>query len=73
MATPCPGSEGCQCPYCFGLTEYMHALTGADYGLPVTYRPFKPAPAPEPVVVQLRPRETAPQPWVPRPARKMAA
>jgi hypothetical protein len=56
MATPCPGSAGCQCPYCFGMREYMHALTGADYGLPVTYVPFR---EPEPVLeapVELRPR-----------------
>lgn len=71
-ATPCPGRAGCRCPYCHGLREYMDALTGTDYGLPVTYVPWTPAPVVEPTVVQFRPRETAPQPWVPRPARRAA-
>jgi hypothetical protein len=73
-ATPCPGHSGCRCPYCTGLREYMAALTGADYGLPVTYIPIVPS-QPEPALeapVQLRPRVIR-QPWDVRPARSRAA
>jgi hypothetical protein len=70
-ATPCPGSPGCRCAYCYGLREHMQALTGRDYGLPATFIPWRAES--EPTVVQFRPRETAPQPWIPRPARRSAA
>ena len=26
--------QGCRCRECFGLAEFMHRLTGKDYGLP---------------------------------------
>ena len=26
--------QGCRCPACYGLAEYMLAVTGRDYGLP---------------------------------------
>lgn len=73
-ATPCPGSTGCKCPYCYGLREHMEALTGKTYGLPVTYEPWTAAPPPEPEpVVDIRPRPHVRQPWEARPARKRAA
>lgn len=25
---------GCRCPHCWGLAEYLTALTGRDHGLP---------------------------------------
>lgn len=69
-ATPCPGHPGCRCPYCHGLREHMHALTGNDYGLPVTFQPWHDEPVLEPPV-QLRPR-TVRQPWDVRPSRRAA-
>jgi hypothetical protein len=27
-------SSGCKCAQCYGLAEFMQALTGKDYGLP---------------------------------------
>lgn len=70
-ATPCPGNPGCRCPYCTGLREYMVALTGNDYGLPVTFQPWRDELVIEPPI-QLRPR-TVRQPWDVRPARNRAA
>lgn len=73
MATPCPGSTGCRCPYCHGLREFLLHETGHDYGLPATYQPWRPS-EPEPALeapVQLRPRVIR-QPWDVRPARRAA-
>jgi hypothetical protein len=27
-------ADGCRCPECWGLAEYMERMTGKDYGLP---------------------------------------
>lgn len=78
MITPCPGSPGspgspgCRCPYCYGLREYMVATTGADYGLPATFKPWRPAPEPKLAPTPARPSRAL-QPWEPRPARQRAA
>lgn len=72
--TPCPGNPGCRCAYCHGLAEFMLLETGNDYGLPATYVPFTaPERAPEPAVIQFRPRQRVRQPWDVRPARRRAA
>lgn len=67
-----PGS-GCRCPECFRLAEYVLALTGNDHGLPRApgHLPL-PVREPEAASPPVK-REAAPQPWIPRPARKRAA
>lgn len=46
----------------------MTALTGADYGLPATYRPVQRVEPPEPDLAPVRTLpEPARQPWEPRP------
>lgn len=49
------------------MREYMLALTGSDYGLPVTFQPWRAEPATE-APVRLRPKVVR-QPWDVRPAR----
>jgi hypothetical protein len=69
LPTPCPGSPGCRCAYCFGLAEYMIATTGDAHGLPITWRPPpRLVEAPKPVSLNRAPAE---QPWVPKPPRQL--
>lgn len=48
--------NGCRCPQCWGLAEYMQQLTGKDYGLPnapgctATLRVLTTGPAPTSLV-----------------------
>lgn len=72
---------GCKCAQCYGLAEYMHDLTGKDYGL--TRAPGCPHKHAESNVIPLRPEPEPPaprrapvvelQPWQPRPPRFAAA
>lgn len=76
MATPCPGTQGCKCPWCHGLAEYALEHLGTDYGLPRTWKPVTLAPAPlRPASEPTRPAtpSQAPQPWEPRPSRRQLA
>lgn len=67
------GPVGCRCSECFGLAEYMLALTGSDHGLPRArgHLALVPERKPEPPAVINR--NPDPQPWVPRPARRRTA
>jgi hypothetical protein len=46
VVTRCPGGSGCRCSEHYGLAEYMHALTGKDYGLPKRDAPLRAVPLP---------------------------
>lgn len=72
-ATPCPGTAGCHCPYCYGLAEYATEHLGKGYGLPRTWQPpprLITPPEPVDAPVRLARPSMVPQPWEVRPSRR---
>lgn len=74
MATPCPGSQGCRCPYCFGMFEWASENLSSTWGLQPAERPVVRIIASDLSVdahlglpIQARPQHR--QPWHPRPSR----
>lgn len=81
MDRPAQHPEECRCPECWTLSEFMHAETGVDYGIPRA--PGCPHKHSEPNVVPLRKPDEPPaprrgaeaehNPWQPRAPRYAAA